>query len=244
MNAKRAKLKTIRMSAPTAREKSCDDLQAMVAEAYDNREARNGFTEAMEIVYFTLPKAFAKDGGPTSAEVRKRIADEIYRPMLGDNEFTEPVFEKLKKDIFDEGGYLNITQEVVAYCVFAVRAYFERNEVLSWSYACDARYWAGVVMVVAKQRGLPGPSATMNMLATLRSSQARAAAFTKLANDPKQAAKAEAFKLWQEWQAGRARYKSGAAFARHVIETYPILEDPVSAGRWVTQWRKHAKAKK
>ncbi|MBN8737663.1 MAG: hypothetical protein J0H27_15530 [Xanthomonadales bacterium] len=65
----------------------------------------------------------------------------------------------------------------------------------------------------------------------------------KLARDPKQAAKAKAFKLWQDWQTGRVRHKSGAAFARHVVDTLPI-ESTKTVERWVTQWRKDAKATK
>lgn len=63
----------------------------------------------------------------------------------------------------------------------------------------------------------------------------------KLATDPKQAAKAEAFKLWQDWQVGKTRYKSGAAFARHVVETFRAIESTKAVERWVTQWRKDAK---
>jgi hypothetical protein len=61
----------------------------------------------------------------------------------------------------------------------------------------------------------------------------------KLANDPKQAAKADAFRMWQEWQAGRALYKSGAAFARHVVDSLP-LESTDTVERWVRVWRKAA----
>jgi hypothetical protein len=66
----------------------------------------------------------------------------------------------------------------------------------------------------------------------------------KNARDPKQIAKAEAFKLWEDWQAGRARHKSGAAFARHVVDKLPLIESTKTVERWVTQWRKDAKAMK
>jgi hypothetical protein len=63
----------------------------------------------------------------------------------------------------------------------------------------------------------------------------------KLARDPKQLAKAEAFRLWCEWQAGAARYKSGAAFARHVVDTLPI-ESTKSVERWMATWhRQHTR---
>lgn len=62
----------------------------------------------------------------------------------------------------------------------------------------------------------------------------------KLARDPKQAAKAQALKLWQDWKAGRTRYKSGAAFARFVTETLSAIESEKTVERWVTAWRKEA----
>lgn len=223
---------------------SAHDLAEMTARAVDHREARNGFTEAMEIVNFTLPKAFSNQNGPTADEVRHRVIDEIYAPMLDDREFTESAFEALKQQIFDDGFCIDVTHEVVAYCVFAVRAYFHDDQALSWSYACDARYWAGVVMILAKQRALPASEATAQMLARLRSEQGRTAAHAKLSRDPKQAAKAEAFNLWQEWHANRMQYKSGAAFARHVVSALPAIENTKTVERWVTQWRKDAKTKK
>lgn len=59
----------------------------------------------------------------------------------------------------------------------------------------------------------------------------------KLARDPKQVAKAQAFRLWCEWKAGAARYKSGAAFARHVVDTLPI-ESTKSVERWMATWHR------
>ncbi|MET4570619.1 hypothetical protein [Rhodanobacter soli] len=58
----------------------------------------------------------------------------------------------------------------------------------------------------------------------------------KLARDPKQAAKAEAFKLWSDWQAGKTLHKSGAAFARFVCDKYPVLESPTTVERWARKW--------
>lgn len=73
---------------------------------------------------------------------------------------------------------------------------------------------------------------------------ARNAARVRLKYDPKQAAKAEALKLWQDWQAGHARYKSGAAFARHVVEKFTAIESTKVVERWATKWRADEKARK
>lgn len=75
----------------------------------------------------------------------------------------------------------------------------------------------------------------------VRTRQAGSGAAVKLARDPKQAAKADAFKLWQEWQTGKARHRSGAAFARHVIDTLPTIESEKTVERWTRQWAKDAK---
>lgn len=53
--------------------------------------------------------------------------------------------------------------------------------------------------------------------------KARAAASTKLANDPKQAAMRETYELWQAWRAGKSVHKSAAAFARAIIAKHPVV---------------------
>ncbi|WP_045764488.1 hypothetical protein [Xanthomonas albilineans] len=66
---------------------------------------------------------------------------------------------------------------------------------------------------------------------------ARRAVAAKLRNDPKQVAKSQAFKMWQDWQLGKVVHISGAAFARHVVETLPI-DDTNTVQRWMRAWRK------
>ena len=80
-------------------------------------------------------------------------------------------------------------------------------------------------------------------LAMYRKRAAHAGNRAKIASDPKQAAKAEAFKLWQQWQQGMALHKSGAAFARHVIATLPAIESSKVVERWVTDWQRDADKK-
>lgn len=58
----------------------------------------------------------------------------------------------------------------------------------------------------------------------------------KLSKDPKQIDKAKVRGLYDDWQAGRARYKNNAAFARHVVEN-TCIEDTNSVQRWIRQWR-------
>lgn len=147
-----------------------EELLNMLMDASERREARNGFTEAMEVLHITLPKAFAKTGGPTEKEVSRRITNKIYGPMLDDCDFTESVMKDEIKAIFDSGANVNIVEEAVAYCVFAVRAYFAGNDALSWSYACDAVRWSAVVSSFAQLGEMPKPGV---LLARIRHRQTR-----------------------------------------------------------------------
>ncbi len=74
------------------------------------------------------------------------------------------------------------------------------------------------------------------------SNRARQGAAAKLARDSdgKQAAKLKAFNQWVAWQNGAATHKSGAAFARHIVETLPI-ESTKTVERWMQIWRKEMK---
>ena len=72
--------------------------------------------------------------------------------------------------------------------------------------------------------------------------KARAAASTKLANDPKQAAMRETYKHWQDWRAGRTVHKSAAAFARAIVAKHPVIQSPMTVQRWVTAWSRQAKS--
>lgn len=73
--------------------------------------------------------------------------------------------------------------------------------------------------------------------------QVRKAAAARLVidSDGKQAAKAQALELWQEWQAGRAKYKSGADFARQVVKSLTAIESTKTVERWMVKWRAEAK---
>lgn len=62
----------------------------------------------------------------------------------------------------------------------------------------------------------------------------------KLARDPKHAAIAKVRKEWQNWHERRARYKSGADFARQMIAAYPVLVSTKNIEKLVTKWRRDA----
>lgn len=74
-----------------------------------------------------------------------------------------------------------------------------------------------------------------------RHQAARRGVATKLANDPKQAAKSQALEMWKAWQAGKTVHASGAAFARHVVQITPI-EDTNTVQRWMREWRNNRRS--
>lgn len=82
------------------------------------------------------------------------------------------------------------------------------------------------------------------LIVLLESKHRRQGAASKMARDPVQAAKGDAFKLWQDWRAQRARFENGADFARHVVVTFPAIKSTKTVERWVTNWRKEADAKR
>lgn len=79
--------------------------------------------------------------------------------------------------------------------------------------------------------------------AAARKETAEKGAATKLARDPKQAAKLEARKLWESWRARPSLHKSAAAFARFVVDSIPAIEAEETVKRWEREWRKEAKGK-
>lgn len=66
----------------------------------------------------------------------------------------------------------------------------------------------------------------------------RSASLARYANDPKQRAKSEIRKLWGDWVDGKASYRSGAAFARMMLEQFPVLTSAKRIEAWVSEWRK------
>jgi hypothetical protein len=70
---------------------------------------------------------------------------------------------------------------------------------------------------------------------------ARKGADARLANDPKQAAKETAKDMWRSWQSGKSRHKSGAAFARHVVDTLKVIDSTKTVERWMQEWREAEK---
>lgn len=73
----------------------------------------------------------------------------------------------------------------------------------------------------------------------LRENAKRGAA-AKLANDPRQKDKPKVKEMWEEWDLGKVKYKSGAAFSRHVVAN-TSLQNEKTVERWVTAWRKEKK---
>jgi len=76
----------------------------------------------------------------------------------------------------------------------------------------------------------------------MRVKQARRGAAAKLARDPKQVAKAEAFKLWKERHAGKhPKLRANEQFAAECMRRWPVLTSSKVILGWCTEWNKQAK---
>lgn len=74
--------------------------------------------------------------------------------------------------------------------------------------------------------------------------RAKAGAKAKLESDPKQAAKAEAHKLWQEQYDGKhPELRTNEQFAAECMRRWPKLTSAKVILGWCTQWNKEAKRK-
>ena len=89
-----------------------------------------------------------------------------------------------------------------------------------------------LIKVVTYLKDLDG-----EMLRRKHEARQRGAA-AKLARDPVQAAKLEAFKLWKDWQTGKTLHRSGAAFDRYVVDSLPTIKATKTVERWRSKWAK------
>ena len=71
----------------------------------------------------------------------------------------------------------------------------------------------------------------------------RKGAVVKLAKDPKQAAKAQAFKLWADRHAGKhPELRTEDQFASECCRRWPVLTSISGVKKWSTAWRKELRA--
>jgi len=137
---------------------SLSELKQQMERSIGDRSARTPITEAIHLVSFTIPKAFADPKEPKFREVVEHIVNDYYGPMLADKSFTETALDEFIGDAFDKRYHIDLVEKVAAYCAFAVRAFWENNERLAWTYIEDAQYWAGVIMVSKRRSAGPGPA--------------------------------------------------------------------------------------
>lgn len=140
-----------------------DELLKAVDRSFESREARSPLTEAMRILFWSLPKAFADPTEERFAEAVRHIADEIYGPMLSDTAFTESALVEWIDGAYAKKQHIDVTEEVAAYCALAVKAWSGGNENLAWTFVADAQYWMGVVAVTARRGNLPPARLLANM---------------------------------------------------------------------------------
>ena len=81
---------------------------------------------------------------------------------------------------------------------------------------------------------------TGELLRYFRTELAVKGAKAKLANDPKQLAKAKVKECWDEWQMKPANYKGKSAFAKDMMAKFEELDSQAVITRWCGQWEKEA----
>ncbi|MEP6908062.1 MAG: hypothetical protein ABI858_08800 [Pseudoxanthomonas sp.] len=80
------------------------------------------------------------------------------------------------------------------------------------------------------------------VVAVSRTNQGKNGAASKLAKDPRQAAKAGAFKLWKERYAGKhPKLRTNEQFATEVMRLWPVLPSSKVICGWCTVWTKEQK---
>ncbi|WP_233842322.1 hypothetical protein [Dyella sp. 2HG41-7] len=113
------------------------------------------------------------------------------------------------------------------YCVQAIAAYRAGDVTEAWTYVVDARFAADSLL---------SQLTDIEMVKLDRINRAKKAVGVKLANDPTQAAKTDAHKLWRDWRSGAAIFKSAAAFDRHIVEKFPAVTATKTVERWRKEW--------
>ncbi|WP_139351631.1 hypothetical protein [Rhodanobacter sp. C06] len=119
------------------------------------------------------------------------------------------------------------------YCVEAMAAYNAGQVTEAWTYVVDARFAADALI---SQR------TDILMVKQDRTGSAKKRVAAKLAKDPVQAAKAMAYKLWQERHAGKhPKLRTNEQFAMECMHRWPVLTSAKVICGWCTEWNKEAK---
>ena len=70
-----------------------------------------------------------------------------------------------------------------------------------------------------------------------RKAVARKGGYGKVEKSPKSKAKQSIHNLWLDWQSGKTRHASGAAFCRFALETHKEIDSFDSVKKWIRAWR-------
>ncbi|WP_077556345.1 hypothetical protein [Rhodanobacter sp. B04] len=173
----------------------------------------------------------------------KQFIDELFNPMVsvvhkgcGGDELYEFLSDETNipqgKEVNNRKAWAQIA---IAYCVQALRASDSGDLTAAWTYVVDARFAADAVL-----------SSILDRAAAIsaRSNVGRIGVAAKLANDPVQAAKAEAKKLWLERYAGEhPKLRTNEQFAIEVMRRWPALKSSKVICGWCTMWNKEVKSK-
>ena len=110
---------------------------------------------------------------------------------------------------------LEVMGVIVDYVVQSLKSAEEKNILLAWTYASDAQYWAGVLTAELAKKQAPS-QVTINAYNAVRA---------KLEKDPKQLAKKEIEKEYQNVNNQFKRRGFTAQFNRDMHIKYPVITD-------------------
>jgi hypothetical protein len=119
-----------------------------------------------------------------------------------------------------------------AHCVEVFKATKSGDITSAWTHAMDARFAADALI---------SQLLDLEAAVSARRSVGKVAASVKLANDPVQAAKTDAKKLWQERRDGKhPKLRTNDLFAAEAVRRWPVLKIGTVL-KWCTAWEKEAK---
>lgn len=119
------------------------------------------------------------------------------------------------------------------YCIEAIAANMAGEVTTAWTLIVNARFAADAVLSQVHD---------IHAAAASRKIVARVGASVRLANDPKQAAKAGALELWKERHTGKhPRLRTVEQYATEVMRRWPVLESAKVICGWSANWTKTMK---
>jgi hypothetical protein len=128
-----------------------------------------------------------------------------------------------KSNIGDDASRLGFANRAIGSCISAMENDLRGDELRAWRNVASAAMAVGAAFIESEGH-----------------SKRVSGGLVRRSQDPKHAAKLETFKIWQQWRDGQLTFRSGAAFAKWIVEERfnGVLESQANVEAWLTAWRK------